>query len=295
MKRIADDLAAYYVLGYYTTNTKWDGGVRKISVKAKGTAIRARRQYRAPTEAEIAALASAGATQSTPAASSATTVSPREAALTILERANRPFVPYVAAAGKTLTVVAELSAASIQAGKWKDGADVDVRAVGANDEPIAAGKGRIESGAYSVAIPLTVDRAWPARVTIALRAAGERPADDWVKLEPPSGTLVGEPVAFRSASRVAPRPVAGFEFARNERIRVEWPVLAPLDRRELRLLDRNGKPLPVELPLSEDSAKAALVLDMSLSGLPRGDYLIELTGGSGATIERRLLAIRIRP
>ena len=33
MKQIADDLAAYYVLGYYTTNTKFDGGVRNIKVR----------------------------------------------------------------------------------------------------------------------------------------------------------------------------------------------------------------------------------------------------------------------
>jgi len=72
-------------------------------------------------------------------------------------------------------------------------------------------------------------------------------------------------------------------------------VLAPLDRREARLLDRNGKPLPVELPLAEGAGGKALVLEMSLSGLPRGDYLIELTAGSGGTIERRLLAIRIKP
>ena len=58
MRRIADDLAAYYVLGYYTTNTKWDGGVRKIMVRDRrtGKVIRARRQYLAPTEQEIAAL-----------------------------------------------------------------------------------------------------------------------------------------------------------------------------------------------------------------------------------------------
>ena len=50
-RRIADDLAAYYVLGYYTTNTKFDGGLRNIKVryKSNGGAIRARRQYRAPT------------------------------------------------------------------------------------------------------------------------------------------------------------------------------------------------------------------------------------------------------
>jgi hypothetical protein len=69
-----------------------------------------------------------------------------------------------------------------------------------------------------------------------------------VKLTPPSAKLLGEPLAYRSGSRMAVRPVAGFEFARNERIRVEWPVLAALDRREVRLLDRSGKALPVECP-----------------------------------------------
>src|SRR4029079_4154872 len=49
INRIGDDLAAYYVLGYYTTNTKWDGGLRKIQVREKNTgkSIRARREYRA--------------------------------------------------------------------------------------------------------------------------------------------------------------------------------------------------------------------------------------------------------
>jgi VWFA-related protein len=58
INRIADDLAAYYVLGYYTTNTKWDGGLRKIQVRDRktGQVIRARREYRAPTPEEIAAL-----------------------------------------------------------------------------------------------------------------------------------------------------------------------------------------------------------------------------------------------
>ena len=58
IKRIADDLAAYYVLGYYTTNTKFDGRIRSIKVKLKGDGkeIRARRQYVAPTAEEIAAL-----------------------------------------------------------------------------------------------------------------------------------------------------------------------------------------------------------------------------------------------
>ena len=294
MKRIADDLAAYYILGYYTTNTNFDGGVRTIKVRYKtnGKAIRARRQYRAPTQAEIAALAAAPPPSAAGSAGAAGP-SPRESALIVLDRASRPFAGYVAAAGKKLTVVAELSAASIQSGRWKDGADVEVASVNAAGDMVASARGRIEPGAFSTAIPLAVQGEWPARVTIRLKG-GEGAIDDWVKLTAPSTTLVGEPIAYRSASRAATRAVAGFEFARNERIRVEWPVLAPIDRREVRLLDRTGKPLPVELPLSEDPAHNSVVVDMSLSGLPRGDYLIELTAGRGGATEKSLLAVRIK-
>ena len=294
MKRIADDLGAYYVLGYYTTNTKFDGGIRNIRVRYKGKPIRARRQYRAPTEAEIAALA-AGPPQSPRSSGATAGPSPREAALTILERASRPFAAYVATSGKTLNVVAELSAASIQAGRWKNGADVDVTAIGANSEPLGTAKGKIDAGAFSTMIAVPMNGPRPARVSVRLQGEGSAPADDYVKLDPPSGTLVGDPIAYRSGSRIATRPVAGFEFARNEHLRVEWPVLAAaLDRRELRLLDRNEKPLPVELPLAEDIAKKTIVLDISLSGLPHNDYLLELTAGAGGTVEKRLLAIRVK-
>jgi hypothetical protein len=221
--------------------------------------------------------------------------SPRETALIALERASRPVVPYVAAAGRTFTVVAELSAASIQAHRWKDGADVTVQAIGADGEPLARAKGRLDPGAYSVAVPLTVATARPARVTLSLTGPGEKLAEDWIKLEPSAGALVGDPVAYRAGSRIVTRPVAAFEFARNERIRIIWPVLATLDRRDVRLLDRTGRPLPVDLPLSEDAASKQLVVEMSLSGLPRGDYLFELTAGSGPTVERHLLAIRMKP
>ena len=288
-RRIADDLAAYYVLGYYTTNTKFDGGVRtlKVRYKANGTAIRARRQYRAPTEAEIAALTRATAAQSGP--------SPIETALTVLERGTRPFAVYAAMGAQQITVVAELSAASISAGKWKEGADVEVEAASADGTPIARGRGRMEPGANAAAVPIPLSAsAAPARVSVRLISPAAPAADDWAKLPAARSRLVADPIAYRSSSRVAPRPVAAFEFGRNERIRVEWATLAPLDRREVRLLDRSGRALPVELPLAEDADKKQLVLEMSLSGLGRGDYLIELTVGGGSETERRLLALRIR-
>lgn len=55
VRRIADDVQAYYILGYYPSNSKWDGTVRtiKVRLKSSGKTVRARHQYRAPTEAEV--------------------------------------------------------------------------------------------------------------------------------------------------------------------------------------------------------------------------------------------------
>jgi VWFA-related protein len=55
LHRIADDVQAYYILGYYPTNSKWDGTVRSIKVRLKSTGktVRARHQYRAPTQADM--------------------------------------------------------------------------------------------------------------------------------------------------------------------------------------------------------------------------------------------------
>jgi VWFA-related protein len=56
IRRIADDLTSYYLLGYYSTNSRLDGRFRTIKVRSKrpGIEIRARQGYRAATAAELA-------------------------------------------------------------------------------------------------------------------------------------------------------------------------------------------------------------------------------------------------
>jgi len=55
VRRIASDVEAYYILGYYPTNSQFDGTVRTIKVRLKSTGktVRARHQYRAPTLSEV--------------------------------------------------------------------------------------------------------------------------------------------------------------------------------------------------------------------------------------------------
>ena len=61
LRKIADDLTSYYLMGYYSTNAKLDGRFRTIRVRSKrpGVEIRARHGYLAPTVAEVNAAAKA--------------------------------------------------------------------------------------------------------------------------------------------------------------------------------------------------------------------------------------------
>lgn len=63
LRQISDDLTSYYLIGYYSTNTKLDGKYRLITVHVKppGVEVRARKGYRAPTEADMKAVATAAA------------------------------------------------------------------------------------------------------------------------------------------------------------------------------------------------------------------------------------------
>ena len=57
IERMVLDTGAYYLLGYYSTNTRLDGRYRKVTVrvKRKDANVRARPGYLAPTEKEFAA------------------------------------------------------------------------------------------------------------------------------------------------------------------------------------------------------------------------------------------------
>jgi VWFA-related protein len=64
LRRVADDLTSYYLIGYYSTNGKPDGKFRNIRVRSKrpGIEVRSRKGYRAATQEEVnAARASASA------------------------------------------------------------------------------------------------------------------------------------------------------------------------------------------------------------------------------------------
>jgi hypothetical protein len=216
----------------------------------------------------------------------------RESALAVLDRAAGLFAIYAARSGGTFTIVTELTPRSIRSGRWKDGADLELTLANDQGSVIGSAHGRIGGATTATVLTLPVSGA-AARASI--RVHDDRgSAADWIRLPSAADTLVGDPLVYRSASRVAAHPAAAFEFARNESIRIEWPVLAPLETHEVHLLGRNGGTIPVDLPVTESADHKTLTLQMGLSGFGAGDYLIELAASSGAARNKKILAVRIK-
>lgn len=296
MKRIADDVSAYYLLGYYTTNTKADGKLRKIEVKMAppGLTIHARRGYLGPT-ATARPTDRAGAV--TPAAAPVSAaVDAAVGALSRLRESAESYL-YAAPSAKDLAVVVELSSRQMASGAWTGGGDVRIDVAQENGARVATATGKIEAGGRSALVRVPATLAGATLQVSAHLSAGGVSLDDRILVTPGSNTLIGEPLLYRAATRPrAPlKPVADFQLHRTERAHVEWPILKPLDNRAARLLDRRGQPLAINVTVTERDADGTQVVaaDMNLAPLSDGDYVVELIAGSGGATERTLLAIRV--
>ena len=115
-------------------------------------------------------------------------------------------------------------------------------------------------------------------------------------ITPEPAALIGDPQAQRSSPRGFAIPVALFEFARDERLKIDWPLLAPVERFETRMLDILGQPLRHRInAVEQDYAGGGhVVAEMAFTALGRADYVIELTANAGSVTERKLLAVRVR-
>jgi VWFA-related protein len=297
LKRIVDDVSAYYLLGYYSTNTKFDGRVRTIQVRMKtpGLSVRARRSYLAPSAPPGTAVA---ATER--AAAAAASVAAVDEALGVLARLRPSAELFVHGAleADAANVVVELASALGARDPWSRGSDVQVSLTTAGGEAVGSTTGRIEPGTRGVLVrvPLAAQAAGPLRVTARVKS-GPESLEDRGEIRPSSGQVVGSPLLFRgtAAASSALRPVADYQYRRTERAHIEWPVLAALERREARLLGRNGQPLALPVTVTErpSNGRNVLAADLNLAPLTEGDYVIELTAGNASATEQQRIAIRV--
>lgn len=300
LDRLASQLSAYYVLGYYSTNSKFDGRFRKIDVKLKvpGLKITARKGYRAPTEAEMAPR-----NAPKPVVDAAVDAEKNELAdaLGSLARIRAGADLYgwgIATKPGEVTVVAEVSAALAEAGKWMAGGDLQVTVSTPAGEQLTTARARLSASTRSTGVKVAVPAGpgpWHAQLRL-------KNGDDILETTavvpalPASGTasLLSAPSVYRAAPgpRSPLAPVADFLFRRTERVHVEWQVSAATDTREARVLDRAGNPLPLQVTLAEKDG--VLAADVNLAPLGPGDYVIELKVAGGAQNAKVKLAIRVQ-
>ncbi len=215
MRKIVDDVSAYYLLGYYSTNTRNDGRYRKIDVRLKppDLTVHARLGYYAPADAPA---------RPTAPPSAVAAVSPAvEAAFATLSRL-RPaakLFTYAAVSGADLAIAVELASAQLYDGPWRQGADVHVTVASAAGEDAKKFSGQIEPATRGILlrVPLeTSPSAGPWKIEVRA-IAGTDAVDDRIELRPPPKGLVGEPLVFRAtpAATSPLRPVADLPVPPN--------------------------------------------------------------------------------
>ncbi len=314
LKKIADDLSDYYLLGYYSTNAKADGTFRKITVRVKrpGVEVRARRGYLAPTEAEMAARAAAAKALDPEVAS-------RESALATLGiiRADRPFhlaagvawqgAADAQAARPVVWVAGDLDVSAARDLAWSSGADATITLTSGDGRPVASEHASLTSTARAFVLyfpaPLFAGQ-YLVRGKIQGKMGGGAEASEQLRISVPAAAsnpaaVLGQPLLFRRGpfSGSGFQPTADLRFRRAERVRLDVPLAATVDSVSARVLDRRGEALavPATVTQREDNGVRLATAEVALAPLAAGDYLIEVAARRGDRQEKILAAIRIVP
>ena len=301
LKRIADDLTSYYLLGYYATNARLDGKFRTIKVRVKrpGVEVRARKGYRAPTEAEVAAARTSAA----PVAESVPGLGSAIGTLARL-RPDMRFLVNVAAAGigsatTTVWVAGELPSIAA-ADPWLKGSIADLEVIAGGTTTTA--QITLAPGQRSFAVPVRLSKpVTSGPIEVRAKLAGTDPdaghLGDNVRIDNAAGPA--QPMIFRRGPSTANRmmPAASFQFSRTERARLEFPVAAAVKADSARLLDKSGQALAVPVTLGERVDEATgqrwLTADVTLAALGAGDYAIEVTVSGPSGNQRLVTALRV--
>jgi len=303
MRRITNDLSAYYLLGYYSSG-KLDGKFHSITVRVKrqGVRVRARRGYLAARTGAVANsvvgnIAPAAGAPPGAAAAVATAAASAVGALAASTR-DQPLRLHVVAGWKP-GPDGKPAAAFWTVGEVTDripGTDLDAAVMTADGMVVGNVSGRIAPGATSTMLTLVPDRTIEAgtyRIRLRSRTpSGTETLTTDVTLPQASGS--SGPVYMRRGPNTGNKdaPTADLRFRRSERVRVEFPSSA--NQPTARLLDRTGRALPVPVTAStrEDGDGARwTTAELALNPLAPGDYVIEMAGGT----ETRMVAFRVIP
>jgi VWFA-related protein len=311
LQRMVQDTGAYYLLGYYSSNTRLDGRFRKLTVRVKrpGVDVRSRPGYLAPTEAELASTRVDALMNGAPPGH--TTIPPsvaRAFAGLAPIRGSVPVRVHTLGAPGQIWLTGEFDAATLKSQEWQQGGrgrvlfqhdrgetpplQVDMTLdPGQRTFQVMVPTGTtLVPGRYVMRVELTAKNGTiPLQTTVDVTV----PEREWLASE--SG-LVTRRGPYTGLSYV---PTADARFRRTERIRFEVPRADGEASVSARLLGRDGQALAVAPTLIErvDAAsnQRMIVADLTLAPLAQGEYAIEVIVERGDQRESASYAFRIVP
>jgi VWFA-related protein len=299
LKRIADDLTSYYLLGYYSTNPRLDGRFRalKVRVRQPGVEVRARPGYRAATADEIAAARPAA---DPPVPEATRAVQSAIAKLDGMRSATRFRINGAAYVGEKglLWIAGELAFAGGRPDVFTEGATADIEAsFGVASTTVQT---TLKSGERTFLVSLPIPPGAVGEVSVRARLTSadstQPPLTDGLRLSVGDSNL--QPLFFRRGLTTGNRvlPTADLRFSRTDRVRIELPVAPEVKPGAGRLLDRAGQVLQVPVTVSERTDAASsqhwIVADVVLGPLAQGDFGVEI-GLIGAKAPHVVTAIRV--
>ncbi len=328
LRRVVEDLTSYYLLGYSSTNAKPDGRYRKITVRVKrpGVDVRARRGYRAPSEADVAARTAATAAAGGPPSEAdvaAATVSSALGALSVV----RPNVPVrfsagyawrsaegagggqPAGSGAALWVTGELDSSRTGDIGWREGGEATITATGPGKRAVGTATGQLTRTIRGFRVILPVDSefqpgVYDVRISPKSSSGSPAPTETFKVTVPaapagPDRLSLGQPILSRRGPYTGTmfQAVADPRFRRQEWVRVEVSKTGVSEEITGRLLGRTGQPLDIPVKVGErtESGITWIQAEVVLAPLTVGDYIIELGVRGKSATERVMVAFRIVP
>ena len=182
LQRIADDLNAYYLLGYTSSNGRADGDYHEIKVAVKRPGVPAG-PARLPRAAESTSRPESSASTTPGAAAPNLEAALLTAAALGRLTPPRPDVPLVvsAAAGTVAggtarsIVTAELAAAVAATPEWAEGGEAPALVRNAKGDTVTSGKAPLAKGARTVEIEVPVVEGMAGDVKVQVRLSGTGP------------------------------------------------------------------------------------------------------------------------
>ena len=317
MRQITRDSSAYYLLGYNSSQAPSDGKFHEIKVRVKrpGVQVRARKGYWAMTADDTArALAPKKDERPSDVTNALNAVAARTSSAAVV----RTWVGTSRGEnGKTrVTFVWEpipRTPGDTASARSEPPSRVSVMAVGGDGSPYYRGKveGTPANGATPAKGGQVSFEVNPGKVQMRLSVEGamSQVLDTEMRdLTVPDLTspqsMLGTPAIYRARTLrdfqtlktdAAAMPIATREFSRTDRVLVRVPAYGPGDTPPtvaVRLLNRAGQPM-ADVPVTPAPQHGEQQLELPLSGLASGEYLIEIKATSAAGEAKELLGFRV--